>query len=441
MNNSLGNGNQDKPSTISSELKFRGWPLVPLVALLVILQIMAPSRIWMTLIIGLSTTIAASWVWARQMEKHVSLTREKRYNWTRVGDRIEERLTLYNTGLLPALWAEVEDQSTVPGYRPDRVTGVEGDHSHQWTAAGTCYQRGVFNLGPTTLRSGDPFGLFTVTKHNPATVPLMVLPPILDLPGIEVSPGGQIGEGQPRPHAPQPTLVATSVRQHTPSDSLRLIHWPTSARRDSLFVRTFDGSQTGNWWIILDLAENVHSGEGDDSTLEQGITLAASLLEIGLTAGHAVGLIGHSQEPVWVSPARSDTQRWTILRELAIIEAGQYPLASLLRRSGETLGRSASVIVITPSTDPLWLPPLLQLHHRDLVPTVMLLAGQNKRPQMEGLRELLAQQRVTAYLMEPEHLKPSIDPSEAQGRWEWHSTALGRAIPIQHPQGEWEVVQ
>ena len=104
---------------MSSELKYNGWLLVPVLVVLVGLHIIAPSRVWMALIVALSATVAISWLWARQMLKHVSLTRENRYNLTRVGDRLEERFTLHNAGLLPALWAEVDDHSTVPGYHPD----------------------------------------------------------------------------------------------------------------------------------------------------------------------------------------------------------------------------------------------------------------------------------------------------------------------------------
>ena len=425
---------------MSTQLKFNGWLLIPLIAFLLGLQIIAPSKIWMTLIVGLSATLLVSWLWAKQMQQHVGLVREKRYNWTRVGDRLEERFTLYNDSSLPVLWAEVNDESTLPGYQPDRVTGVGGHNFTYWTMAGVCYHRGVFNLGPTSLRMGDPLGLFVVIKHNPVTIPLLVLPPILNLPGIQVAPGGQVSEGRPRPYAPQPTLLATSVRQYLPGDSLHMVHWPTSARRDDLYVRTFDGSPSGNWWIILDLDEKVHSGEGDDSTLEQSISLAASLVEIGLQGGHAVGLIGHSTDPVWLPPDRGDIQRWAILRRLATIEAGRYPLATLLRRSAETLGHSASVVIITPSSDPMWVGPLLHLHTRDLVPTVMFV-GQDKRPQLEALHELLIQQRIASYLMQPEMLKPSIDVTTAAGRWEWHHTALGRVKPIHRPEGEWEVWQ
>jgi uncharacterized protein (DUF58 family) len=206
-------------------------------------------------------------------------------------------------------------------------------------------------------------------------------------------------------------------------------------------VRTFDGSPTGNWWIVLDLADDVHSGEGDESTLEQGITLAASLMENGLEAGHAVGLIAHSTEPVWIPPARGDAQRWTVLRKLATIKAGAYPLVQLLQRSGDSLGHSASVVVITPAPDAAWLEPLLLLKKRDLVPTVMLLTGNGQKAEKEAFYELLARQGITSYLLDPEMLKPSIDPAKAEGRWEWHTTAFGRAVAVHQPEGKWEVVQ
>lgn len=431
---------------MTSTLKFNGWSLIILLVILAVAQFLAPSKVWITIMIALGVTLAAGWIWAKQMQHHVRLTREKRYTWTRVGDRLEERFTLHNYGPLPVLWAEIDDHSTVPGYTPNRVTGVEGDSRSQWMVSGVCHQRGVFNLGPTTLRMGDPLGFFVVTQHNPATVPLMVLPPVLDLPGIQVAPGGQVSEGRPRPYAPQPTILATSIRPYVPGDSLRLIHWPTTARRDELYVRTFDGSPTGNWWIILDLAEDVHSGEGDESTLEQSITLAASLLERGLEDGHAVGLIAHSDQHVWLPPARGDAQRWLVLRELATIDTGLYSLESLLQRAGDSLGHSASVIVITPSPSVGWLNPLLLLKQRDLVPTVMLLTGNETpegggRTEKEAFHELLIRQSVTAYLLEPALLKPSVDPAEAEGRWEWTTSALGRAIAVHRPQGEWEVLQ
>jgi uncharacterized protein (DUF58 family) len=425
----------------NNSLTFNGWPIVPLLVLLIGLQIVAPSRVWMTLVVGLGATLGIGWVWARQMQKHVHLTREKRYTWTHVGDRLEERFTLVNDSPLPALWVEVQDGSTLPGYQPNWVTGVEANGSNRWLTAGICQQRGVFNLGPTTLRLGDPFGLFVVLSHYPGTHPLLVMPTVLELPGIQIASGGLLNEGRPRPYAPQPTILAASVQEYRPGDSLRLIHWPTSARRGSWFVRTFDGSPAGAWWIILDLDERAHRGQGLTSTLEQGVTLAASLVELGLEAGHPVGFIAHSREPIWQPPLQGDSQRWAIMRTLATIKPGPHPLEPLLRRSGETLAQTASLIVITPAAEPDWLAPLQRLHQRGLVPTALLLTDTTTQTSMQRFRQFVAAQGIAAYLMEPDTLVPHLDPASAEGQWEWHISATGRASARHRPQGTWEVLR
>lgn len=414
---------------------------MPLLALLVALQIIAPSRVWMTLLVGLGLTVAVSWVWARQMQKHVHLVRERRYTWARVGDRLEERFTLHNRSSLPVLWAEVRDESTLPGYRPGSVTGVGGSSSHRWKTYGVCRQRGVFTLGPTTLCLGDPFGLFSVAAHYPGRVPLLVMPATLNLPGIQVAPGGQLSEGRPRPHAVEPTTLAGSVRQYAAGDSLRWVHWPTSARRASWYVKTFDGSPAGAWWVILDLARNVHHGQGQTSTLEQGVTLAASLAEMGLRAGQAIGLVGHSLEPVWLPPRPDENQRWAVLRALATIEPGSRPLASLLQRVNGAIEQTASLVVITPDANPTWLEPLLLLRQRGLVPTVMLLTGQTGLSRMKALYLLLMQQGITSYLLEPDVLTPALAPAEADDGWEWRVTPLGRSIVIRRPKDAWKSLQ
>ncbi|NIV34314.1 MAG: DUF58 domain-containing protein, partial [Anaerolineae bacterium] len=37
-------------------------------------------------------------------------------------------------------------------------------------------------------------------------------------------------------------MSVSSVREYLPGDSMRWIHWPTTARCDETFVRTFDST-------------------------------------------------------------------------------------------------------------------------------------------------------------------------------------------------------
>ena len=211
----------------------------------------------------------------------------------------------------------------MPDYRASRVTGVEGKSKNQWRTLGICSQRGLFTLGPTTLKSSDPFGIYEVEIEDLSSTTLMVMPPIVPLPTIEVAPGGRTGDARPRTNAPERTVSSSTVREFHPGDSLRWIHWRTTARKFSPYVRIFDGTPAGDWWIFLDLHSQVQSGEGWDSTQEHGIILAASLADRGLRENQSIGLVANGKELVWLSPQGDDSQRWEILRALAMIETAQ----------------------------------------------------------------------------------------------------------------------
>ena len=149
-------------------------------------------------------------------------------------------------------------------------------------------------LDPTTLRTGDPFGIYTVTIENPGATNMMVMPPIVPLPRIEIAPGGRAGEGNRRVESFDRAVSVKSVRDYVPGDSLNVIHWRATAHRDSLFVRLFDSTPASDWWILLDLNQRAQIGQGQNSTIEHGIILAASLADRGLRAGRAVGLVADS---------------------------------------------------------------------------------------------------------------------------------------------------
>ena len=287
---------------LKAEIALNTWGLPALVGLLLVLQLTVPYRGWVILLVGLGGAWLIAYAWARWLGSSLSLTREMRYGWAQVGDRLEERFTLVNDSPIPAIWVEVVDHSTLPDSRGSRGTGVDGASETRWRVDAVCTRRGLFTIGPTDLLTGDPFGVYSVSLQYPASLPFIVMPPVLSLPDIQVSPGGRAGEGRPRQTASERTASAAGVRKYIPGDGLRSIHWRTSARRESLFVRLLDGTPAGDWWIFLDMDQRVHVGQGQDSTMEHGVILAASLADRGLRARRAVGLVVQGQEWVWMPP-------------------------------------------------------------------------------------------------------------------------------------------
>ena len=411
--------------------------LLPLlVIVLLILQLVDPSRVWMVLLVGLGGLWLISFLWARSLNKHLTLLREMRYGWVQVGDALEERFTLKNSGWLPATWVELDDHSSLPGYDASLATGVDGVGTNRWRKKGTCNRRGLYQLGPTSLYTGDPFGIYSVTLTDPAKAMLMVMPPVVPLPPLEIIPGGYSGEGRPIPDAPERTVDASSVREYMPGDSIRLVHWKTTARREKPYVRLFDGTPATDWWVLLDLQSEAQAGIGEEFTEEHGIILAASLADRGLRSHRGVGLIVNGISLDWLPPRAGMGQRWEILRRLALAAPGSTPLAEVLERARPNLGRNASLLIISPTSRQDWLDAVPLLRRRGIRPTVLLLDLHSFDPKRNnaGVVTGLKKMQVACHMLPREIFdRPEAQPG-THGQWEWRTSALGKAIPVRAPE-------
>ena len=146
-------------------------------------------------------------------------------------------------------------------------------------------------------------------------------------------------------------MAAAQVRPYAPGDSLRRIHWPTSARLGELYIRQFERATRGDWLILIYLALRHHQGEGSASTFEDCVVLAASLAEVGFGEGRSIGLLGGGPAGLmWIPPRPGAAQHWELLAGLAEVQAGDFPLGDLITLAGSRLGRQASLMVITPSS-------------------------------------------------------------------------------------------
>ena len=412
----------------------RLWPVLSI--LLVFLQLFWPNRAWSTLLIILAGSWLLGFFWTLSLARHLFIERQMRYGWAEVGDLLEERFTIINESFLPALWLEVQDHSDLPGYTAGRVTSIGGNQSMEWKTEGACTRRGLFNLGPTTLRAGDPFGLCSMELLRPNATLLLVLPPVLPLPAIEIAAGGRAGEGRrPRRAALETTVSVETVREYVAGDPLKSIHWATSARRDALFVRQFEHMPASDWWIFLDLERRVQLGSGFESTEEHAVILAASLANRGQHEGHAVGLVACSPDLTWIAPRHSSGQLMQLLRALALARPGDRPLSDLLEDAHKSVRHGASLIIITPNVQADWAASMLQLVRLGITPTVLLLdpLSFGGTDSTAGAVALLNEYGIAHNVIRSDLLnRPEARPGK-QGKWEWRTLGRGKVVAVRKP--------
>ncbi len=293
-----------------------------------------------------------------------------------MGELLEERLRLENRSRLPKLWVQVTDSSTLPGHHGGYVASIGGRKRIDWRVRTRCTRRGRFYLGPVSATIGDPLGIFTRTIPLASQRELLVLPQTLPIASFNLFPGAMPGRGRGSQRSLQTTTNAVTVRQYVPGDALSRIHWPTSARLSQMMVKEYDLDPTIDVWLVLDLDERVQAGEGDESTEEYGVTIAATLASYFLGNDLSLGLIINDGHDSLLPLDRGTRQLDRALEALAVTHADTTtPLVELLTLHETKLMRNSAVIIITPSWEVTWGIGLRQLERRGVHASVIALDG------------------------------------------------------------------
>ena len=389
--------------------------------------------------IGIGGTWLICWWWVSELGRSLVFKREIRYGWAQVGDRLEERFTLGNGFIWPATWVTVEDHSTLPDHYASIATGVDGSSTIQWKINTQCTRRGVYTLGGSTIETGDPLGIYTLTIEDPNSSTLAVMPPIVPLPKFKILSSGWAGEGKTNPRSLEETINASHTREMTPNDPMKWIHWKSTAKQNKFFVRQFEGTPAGDWWILLDLQKKSQLGIGWDSTEEHGVILASSLASQGLNEEHPIGLTINGNEPTRIVPRRNEHQQKALLKALAVAAPSELDLKDYLLRVGQTLGSHNSLLIVTANANADWTQALLPLMWRGVMPTVFLLeplsyGGTTQTKPIEAALQLIS---VPCHMISKDMLdQRQIRPGH-EGEWEWRISATGKAIAVQAPNTDW----
>jgi uncharacterized protein (DUF58 family) len=324
-------------------------------------------------------------------------------NRSQVGKVAEEHFVVTNRSPFPKLWMEIRDHSTLPEHRASRVINSLGPRqARTWSVKTRCRQRGRFLLGPVSLSSGDPFGLFTLHRQlthlrgtsfivYPATVDLLAFAPMI---------GPLSGGGTMRRRTHHVTTNVSGIREYAPGDSFNRIHWPSTARTGQLMSKEFELDPMADVWLILDLdrtaqAESISAelaGQAElllpwerpsklrlaSSTVEYGVTIAASLTKHFISRDQAVGFIGYGRHREVIPADRGERQLTKILELLAVISAeGRVPIGEVVAAEGTHLGRNTTAIIITATTQDYWSLAAYDLNRRNVNVVAIVLESES----------------------------------------------------------------
>ena len=341
--------------------------------------------------------VLVAFLWMRLSVVGLKIHRHARLQKASAGDVFEDHFEIRNSSPFLVPSAEIINESKLPGAGGSRLlTRIGGRHTVTYLSRPDLIPRGRFALGPTTVVSGDPFGLFHASRRFPAEESLVVLPTIYEIAAFPAAPGILPGGRTIRRKSSDVTPHAASVREYASGDPLKSIHWPTTARRGKLMVKEFEQDPQAEVWIFLDLRQNgVHYAKPytppkfvatqllysrspkfvlPPSTLEYAVSIAASLSHYFIGQKRAVGLVAAGRTATVIPAERSDRQEAKILETLAYLEDdGNLSLAALAPMQARQLTKGSSAILITPDVRAELVSATADLQRRGLHPIVVLL--------------------------------------------------------------------
>jgi len=303
---------------------------------------------------ALSLLFVIAWAWPLLAIRGVRVSRRVDPGTPTVGDVYEETFEVERKGVVPAPWVEVKDLSQIPDYQPGRVISL-GHDVVRWKARGVYRRRGWMALGPTSLRVREPFGLFDREMKLTQRTSILVYPRVRPIPDLVTPSSQQVGTTQAFGAWSDYPPETGGVRDYVTGDSFGRIHWPLSVKHQRLMSKTFEQPLTTDLWILLDLDREVHYGEGEESTLEYAVSLAASMASQVHSRGRQVGLVANDSRGTILEPHRAVRQDRLILDYLAVCQAdGHTSLTQTLAWDRLRRLPRRAIAVITPSADPSW---------------------------------------------------------------------------------------
>ena len=207
--------------------------------------------------------------------------------------------------------------------------------------------RGRYRLSPPAIVDSDPIGMFEQRREFGEPAELIVFPRTWDLPRVATWDSGMGRLSRRGRQARRDRGEFRGIREHTPGDDLRHVHWKVTAHIGELSVKEYEPLRHDMISIQLDLAEQNHYGGGASGTLETAVSAAASLARAGLAEQRSVSLMGSGLPPEVGRPGVGQAHLHRIMVSLAEAAATPESFSESLSRQLRSVARGASVFVIT----------------------------------------------------------------------------------------------
>ena len=308
---------------------------------------------------GLVAAVVLAWAWVHLAHRPARLHRATRRREHLEGDDVHVDLDLeQEKGAVPAsvvLTEEIERVGTRTIALERRGSRLAGSYVLRRLP------RGRYSFSRAQAELEDPFALHRLDVDVSAAAGLLVYPRLVELDGLFSEGGLGVHEGRRLLLRRPSGFDLHSVREYEDGDSLRQVHWRTTARRGQLMVKELEDSPRYEVAVLLDAHPGSVAGRAPESSFDVQVRAAGSILRVHAVRGRRALLVVSSRELETARVHSFDGDWRRALDVLAAAEPkGERTAAALLADEAAPAARAHELTVVTAALSPALVERLVQ---------------------------------------------------------------------------------
>jgi uncharacterized protein (DUF58 family) len=302
--------------------------------------------------VGLVLSVPLALAWVRVSARRPEVGRRWTHGQLVEGDDVAVELLLTRDSTAPLPSAVARERIGRLGEREVELRG-----RGRGMSAGSYLlrevPRGRHRFEPVGLAIADPFGLAEARLAVEEEQALVVYPRLVELERPFFDGGAGPNDGRRLLLRRPVGFELHSVRDYQQGESLRRVHWPSTARRGQLMVKELEDSPRDEVAVLLDGDATAVAGSPPDSSFDAAVRAAGSILLAQVRSGRRCVLV--------LNTATRESQRVTAEgpewdRALDLLAAAEpdasSPVAALLGSGVGPAARSLELVVVTSRIEP-----------------------------------------------------------------------------------------
>lgn len=291
---------------------------------------------------GLVLAPLAARTWVRLAAGPISLRRRAGKGVLVEGEDVWVTLEATPRSRVPPPTLAVSERLARLGERETQLR--RSGRSHRGTYVLGALPRGRYAVEDVRATIDDPFGLARAEIQLAAGGSLLVYPRLVALDRLFSESGAHAEDGRRLLLRRPSGFDFHSVRDYEQGESLRKVHWPSTARRGQLMVKELEDAPRDEIAVLLDADRAAAVGESFDVQ----VRAAGSILRAHAARGRRAVLAVNSAERPTVRVSSLDGDWLAALAVLAAAEPdGTRPVVDLLARESGAAARAYETVVVT----------------------------------------------------------------------------------------------